>query len=131
MHYFNIFFKKLKNALNFSAFGRKTQIVGKFWENFENLWWKFYRKIEFVFIFLLEYLLLKIVLGITPFFLNIFSVSRGGDFPLPPGLVKYSIHISPCNVSLLFLSCYIQISITLQNFHTKIKLYGNSWKNTF
>ena len=40
----------------------KTQVVGKFWENFENLWWKFYRKIEFYLYFILffESLLLKI-----------------------------------------------------------------------
>ena len=30
MHYFSIFFKKFNNALIFCAFGRKTQIVGKF-----------------------------------------------------------------------------------------------------
>ena len=33
------------------AFGRKSQIVGKFWVYFENVWWKFYRKIEFLFSF--------------------------------------------------------------------------------
>ena len=42
------FSKKLTNhALIFRVFGRKTQIVGKFWENFEIFWWKFNRKIEF------------------------------------------------------------------------------------
>ena len=47
------FSNKLTNyALIFCAFGRKTQIVGKFWENFDIFWGKFYRKIEFfIFIF--------------------------------------------------------------------------------
>ena len=69
-------------AFIFCAFGRKTQIVGKSWENFEIFWWKFLRKIEF-FIFL-ENLLLKIELSeITPFFYNIFF-GFGGGFPPSP-----------------------------------------------
>ena len=48
----HIFQKNLtNNSLLFCAFGRKTQILGKFWENFENFWWKFYWKIDFYFIF--------------------------------------------------------------------------------
>ena len=35
-------------ALIFRAFGRKIQIVGKIWENFENFWYLFNRKIEFL-----------------------------------------------------------------------------------
>ena len=34
--------------LTFRAFGQKTQIVWKFWENFENFWYKFNRNIEFL-----------------------------------------------------------------------------------
>ena len=46
------FSKNLTNyALIFRAFGRKTQIVGKCWENFEIFWWKFNRKIAFLIIF--------------------------------------------------------------------------------
>ena len=49
---FSIFFRKFnKPCINFRAFGRKAQIVGKFWENFNNFWWKFNRKIEFLIIF--------------------------------------------------------------------------------
>ena len=36
------------HALIFRAFGRKTQIIGKFWEDFGNFWWKFNRKIAFL-----------------------------------------------------------------------------------
>ena len=52
------FSKYLTNhTLILCAFGL---IVGEFWENFENLWWKFYRKLNFYFIFIFENLLLKI-----------------------------------------------------------------------
>ena len=45
MQTFRLFCKKFQNpALNFRAFGRKTQLLGKFWENFENFWWKCNRK---------------------------------------------------------------------------------------
>ena len=45
MHYFSIFSKNLtKHALIFRSFGRKIQIIGKFWENYENFWWKFNKK---------------------------------------------------------------------------------------
>ena len=52
IHYFSIFFKKLTNlCVHFLPFGQKTQIVGKFWENFEIFWWKLNRKIAFLIIF--------------------------------------------------------------------------------
>ena len=81
------FSKDLTNhSLTFCAFGRKTQILGTFWEKFENLWWKFYRKIEFLFfIFILENLLLKIEPSeIAPFFYNIFWFRGVEFFPLSP-----------------------------------------------
>ena len=37
--FLSIFSKNLTNrACNFCAFGRKTQIVGKFWDNFRKFW---------------------------------------------------------------------------------------------
>ena len=49
VYHCSIFFKKLTNHMFiFRAFGRKTWIAGKIWENFENFWWKFNRKIEFL-----------------------------------------------------------------------------------
>ena len=52
-HYFSLFSNKiLKNpALIFRAFGRKIQIVLKFWKNFGIFWLKFNRKFEFLIIF--------------------------------------------------------------------------------
>ena len=42
LHYFSLLFKKIKNpALNFRAFGRKAQLVGKFLMKFD-------RKIKFL-----------------------------------------------------------------------------------
>ena len=114
MHYFSIFFKRLTNhALNFCAFGRKTQIVGKFWENFENFWWKFYRKLHFYFIFILENLLVKIEPSeITPFFYNNFSVWVG-EFPLSPWLRLCYRPTAPSgspSKSATTLFCWINIS---------------------
>ena len=44
IHYCWEIFKKFKTpALTFRRFGRKIQILGKFWENFEIFWWKFNR----------------------------------------------------------------------------------------
>ena len=47
------------------------QIVGKFWENFENIlrkfWWKFYGKFEFLFYFYFGKFVTKIDPEITPF----------------------------------------------------------------
>ena len=81
MHYFSIFFKKFKNhAFIFDAFGQKTQIVGKFSENFENSIEKLH------FLLYLENLLLKIEPSeITPcFYNNFFGFWRGEFPPLPP-----------------------------------------------
>ena len=95
MHSFSIFSKTFnKPCVNFCAFGRKTLIVGKFWENFEIFWWKFYRKIEFFIYFLFlffiffENLLLKIELSEKRqfFYNNFFRFRGGGNFPpFPPG----------------------------------------------
>ena len=86
--------KNLTNhALIFCAFGRKTQIVVKFWENFEIFWYKFLRKMEilfflFLFFIFFDNLLLKIELSeITPFFYNnFFGFGGGGISPLSPWL---------------------------------------------
>ena len=106
--FWNIFFGKLLkciisayfsnkltiSALGFCAFGRKTHIVRKFWDNFEIFWWKFYRKIEFFifyfyYLFFFENLLLKIELSeITPFFYNNFFRFREGGFPPFPAWLR-------------------------------------------
>ena len=90
MHSFSIFIKKFNKAFVnfFCAFGQKMQIAGKFWENLESFWWKFYRKFNFfIFIFILENLLLKIEpSGITPFFYNNFFGFEGGFPHLAPPL---------------------------------------------
>ena len=71
------------NALIFLEFGRKTQIVGNFWENFEIIWWKFNKKFNFYLLFIFQNLLQKIEPSEIPSFSYNFSVS--GDFHLPPG----------------------------------------------
>ena len=85
--FLHIFQKKLTNhSLIFCPFGRKTQIVGKFWENFENFRCKFYWKIEFLFFILFfENVLLKIEPSeITPvFYNNFFGFGGGGISPFP------------------------------------------------
>ena len=91
MLYFRLFCKKFQNhAINLCAFGRKTQLVGKFWEIFENFWWKCNGKIEFFSIFW-ENMLLKIETSeITSLFYNIFSGSVGGSNPpTPPPCVRH------------------------------------------
>ena len=91
---FKHFFKKdlINHALIFCAFGRKTKGVGKFWENFEHFWWKFYRKIEFFlildfrFLFFRKFVTKNRAFGNNTIFLQQFFRFRGGgDFPLPPG----------------------------------------------
>ena len=83
--FLDIFQKELTNhALIFCVFGPKTQIVGKFWENFENFWWTFYCKIEFLILFF-ENLLVKIEpFEITPVFSNNLFGFSGGISPLSP-----------------------------------------------
>ena len=79
------FQKNLTNpVLLFRAFGRKILIVGKFWENFENFWWKFNRKIEFL--ASCGKVVVKIEPSeITPFFYsNFFDFGGGGTFRVPP-----------------------------------------------
>ena len=81
---FAYFAKIFQNhAVNFRAFGRKTQLFGKFWENFESFWWKF----NWIFL----YFLWKFVAKNRNFGNNIifiqqfFSGSGGGGFkPTPP-----------------------------------------------
>ena len=93
------FSNKVTNyAFIFCAFGRETQIVGKFWENFEIFWWKFYRKIEF-FIFILffrKFVTKNRAFGNNTIFLQQFFRFRGGgNFPpFPPGYALASMHMS-------------------------------------
>ena len=79
MHYFCINFTIFsKPCVNFSRVWTKTQIVVKFW--------KFYRKIDFLFYFLENFLIKIEPSEITPFFYNnFFSFGGGYFFPLPPG----------------------------------------------
>ena len=76
----------------FARLDQKTQIIGKFWENLQNFWWKFYRKIEFLFyFFIIYYLFLNLLLKIepseiTPFFYNNFFGLGGRGFPPSPWL---------------------------------------------
>ena len=77
---------KLTNSeLGFNAFGRKTQIAGKIWENFENFGTKLNRKNDFLILYL-EKLFLNIERWkITPDFSNIFSDFGGrGNVPSSP-----------------------------------------------
>ena len=100
MLYFCLFCKKNQNhAVNFCAFGQKTQMFGKFWEIFENFWWKFNGKIEFFSIFW-ENLLLKIETSeITSFFYNNFFPVRGGGFNPPPSNTPSCVlHWSKLNI---------------------------------
>ena len=89
MHYFSIFSQNLTNhTLNFCAFGRKTQIVGKFEKILKIFDENAIEKLNFYFIiiFILENLLLKIEPSeITPFFYSNFSVSGGGISHFSPG----------------------------------------------
>ena len=74
--------KFMKPCVNFSRVWTKNTNFGDFWENLENFWWKFYRKIVFYIFIFLENFLRKIEPSeITPFF-YIFSV--GGGFPPSP-----------------------------------------------
>ena len=114
MHYFSIVFKKFNNhSLIFCAFGGKTQIVGKFWETFENIWWRFYRKIAFVFYFNFGKCVIKIEHSeIKPFFYNIFSVSGGGSpFPLatPLNRSKFPFRENISRVCAFFLFLHINL----------------------
>ena len=71
------------HALNFRASGRKTQIVGKYWENF---WWKLYRKIAFLFYFYFgKFVTKNRAFGNNTIFLKQFFSVSGGGFPFPPG----------------------------------------------
>ena len=50
--YFRLFCKRFsKPCVKFSRVWTKNNCLGKFWENFENFWWKFNGKIEFSSIF--------------------------------------------------------------------------------
>ena len=73
-------------ALIYRTFGRKMSIVRKYWETFENIWWKFNRKIEKNYL-VLEEVWLKIGHSeISAFYYNIFSISGRETFPVfPPG----------------------------------------------
>ena len=122
MPYLSIFFKKSTNhALIFCAFGRKT-IYWKFWENF---WWKFNRKMNFYFIFILENLLLKIEPSeITPLFYNNFFGFRGLSPRLRPCILyvagDFYQGILWCNLALAFSLLHIPIWLRSHPFSISI-----------
>ena len=92
MHYFSIISKSLTiHALIFCAFGRKTQIAGKFLEKLlVNFWWKFYRKIEFLIIFG-KFVTKHRAFGNNTIFLQLFFLFRG-HFSPSPWLRPWSLH---------------------------------------
>ena len=78
------FAKEFPNyAVNFRAFGRKTQLFGKFWENFETFLWKFNGKLNF-FYFLGKFVAKNRNLGNNIIFLQHFFRFGGGWTPLTP-----------------------------------------------
>ena len=110
------FSKHLTNpALIFRAFGRKTKIVGKFWEKFANFWWKFYRKMEFLFYFYFyfgKFVTKNSAFGNSTIFLQQSFRFRGGDFPPPFPAPGYAL-VAKRNMStlLLFLLNIIPFSL--------------------
>ena len=88
------FLKDLTNPrVHFSPFGQKTQIVGQFWENFENFWWKFNWKIEFYYDFWKTEIKRKtesfFAFGNKTIFLQQFFRLLEGIFPPPPPKSTY------------------------------------------
>ena len=98
----------------------KTQFFGKFWEDFENLWWKFYWKIEFLFYFYFLFFE-KIVSkdrafgNNTSFLQQGFRFRRGeGDFPhLAPG---YSLGTN-CKLNSVIQAYFDNVSFFLWMCH--------------
>ena len=89
MHYLSQFSTKFKNlALIFREFGRKVQIVGKFWENFEIFCSKFNRKIEFLTIFGIV-VAKNIAFGNNIIFLQRIFLFHGDVPCVPPWLRPY------------------------------------------
>ena len=69
----------------------KSTILGKIWENFENLWWNFYRKIEFLFFIFscLKFVTKNRAFGNNTIFLQqFFRVGGISPFPLPTLLAQ-------------------------------------------
>ena len=110
------FSKDLTNpCVHFSPFGQKTQIVGKFWENFENFWWKFNWKLTFIRIFG-KFVTKKEPSEITPFFYNNFFGFGGGGISHPslpnPPMANYKMKnwlIKVCLSKLLILRSDFQV----------------------
>ena len=95
-------------GLIFFAFGRKTQIVGIFWENAEIFWWKFYRKIQiFYFNFFRIFVIQNRASEITPFFYNNFFGLGGGIFPFSPWLRPWFSRRSN-----FFISSFLSVRLT-------------------
>ena len=100
--------QNLKNPSSlFRAFGRKIQIVGKFWENFEKILKVFDKNSleKLNFYLFLEKLLLKIESSEkTSFFYNsFFNFGEGGTFPVfpPAGATGYCINMPKAEQSFL------------------------------
>ena len=91
-HYFSIFSNKTnKPCVNFSSVWRKTQTAGNFRENFENLWWTFNRKLEFIIIFG-KFVTKNIAFWNKTILLQQFFQFRV-DFPLPHCYVHIAMKI--------------------------------------
>ena len=114
------FSKNLTNhALLFRALGRKTQIVGEFWEKFEIFWWKFYRKIEYFNFNFAKFVTKNRALGNNTVFLQQFFRFRGGgDFPLATPL-SIGISYIPSAYFLVFLFTHSRI-VDFSLFRTRI-----------
>ena len=85
MHIFSIFFKKFnKHVLIFRAFGRKTQIIGKFGESMQIFQENSIEKLNFSIIFG-KFVTKNRAFGNNNLFLQHFF-GFGSDFPIfPPG----------------------------------------------
>ena len=81
MLYFRIFCKKIsKPRVKFSRDWTKNNSSGKVWENFENVWWKFNWKIEFLY-FLGKFVAKNRNFGNNFIFLPQFFLVLGGVDP--------------------------------------------------
>ena len=86
MHSFTILLKKFKKACVIVSriWTKNANIFRKFWDNFENFWWKFNEKFSFLFYFYFRKFVPKNrAFGNKIIFLQQFFRFRG-DFPLSP-----------------------------------------------
>ena len=82
MYCFTYYSQNLTNhPLLFCAFGGKTQFIGKFWEIFENVWWKFYWKL--IYVYFRKFVTKNGAFGNNTIFLQHFFRFGGGISPFP------------------------------------------------